>query len=249
MRAETEAPGSTRRARGVVRATPADKPKRKRSTSGPLRGAVHGLVIVASAIPALWLAVDAFTGGLGTNPVEALLHRSGWWTLTFLMLTLSVTPVRQLTGLGWLIKLRRTVGLYAFFYAVLHFGIYLGIDQFFAWEFILEDIAERPYITVGFTALVLLVPLALTSTRGMIRRLGGARWRRLHRLVYVAAALGVVHFLWLVKADLREPAIFGLILIVLLGYRVLAPRVRRSLSSSTVRPEGASRRGFRTSDA
>ncbi len=163
------------------------------------------------------------------------------------MLTLTVTPLRQLTGLGWLIKLRRTLGLYAFFYATLHFGIYLGIDQFFAWEFILEDIAERPYITLGFTALLLLAPLALTSTKGMIKRLGGARWRRLHRLVYVAAALGVIHFLWLVKADIREPAIFGLALVVLLGYRVVAPRVRRALAAPARRSERGGR--LRTSDA
>ncbi len=143
------------------------------------------------------------------------------------MLTLSVTPVRQLTGLGWLIKLRRMLGLYAFFYASLHFAIYIGIDQFFAFDYIVEDIMDRPYITVGFTALLLLIPLAATSTKKMVKRLGGRRWNRLHKLVYVAAALGVLHFLWLVKADIREPAIFGGVLVTLLGYRLVAERLRR----------------------
>ena len=114
------------------------------------------------------------------------------------MLTLTVTPVRQITGLGWLIKLRRMLGLFAFFYASLHFAIYLGLDQFFAFDYILEDIAERPYITVGFAALLILIPLAVTSTKRMVKRMGGRRWSRLHKLVYLAAALGVLHFLWLV---------------------------------------------------
>jgi sulfoxide reductase heme-binding subunit YedZ len=166
-------------------------------------------------------------GGLGTNPVEELLHRSGWWALAFLMTTLAVTPLRRLTGTGWLIKLRRTFGLIAFFYAALHFSIYLGVDQFFAWEYILEDIGERPYITVGFSALLMLTALAVTSTKKMVKRLGGKRWARLHRLVYVAAALGVLHFWWLVKADIREPAIFAAILLVLLGYRAAGPLRRR----------------------
>ncbi len=135
--------------------------------------------------------------------------------------------MRQLLGIGWLVKLRRMLGLYAFFYAVLHFGVYLGIDQFFACEYILEDIADRPYITVGFAALVSLSPLAATSTTGMVKRLGGRRWQRLHSLAYLAAGLGVMHFLWLVKADLREPSIFGSLLVGLLGYRLVAPRWRR----------------------
>ena len=143
------------------------------------------------------------------------------------MLALAVTPAQQLTAIGWLIKLRRMLGLYAFFYATLHFGIYIGIDQFFAWEFIVEDIMDRPYVTVGFTALVLLTPLAATSTKKMVKRLGGQRWKRLHSLVYVASALGVLHFLWQVKADIREPAIFGGILVTLLGYRTAVERLRQ----------------------
>jgi sulfoxide reductase heme-binding subunit YedZ len=182
-------------------------------------------VFVLALVPLARISVQAFTGGLGGNPIEEMLHRTGWWTLAFLILTLSVTPIRRLTGIGWLVKLRRMLGLYAFFYATVHFAVYVGVDQFFAWEYILEDIGERPYITVGFTALLILVPLAATSTKGMIKRLGGKRWRRLHRLVYVAAALGVLHFLWLVKADIREPVIFGAILAALLGYRLAASRL------------------------
>lgn len=184
-------------------------------------------VFSAALVPLVRIVVQVLTGGLGTNPIEELLHRTGWWALAFLMLTLSVTPARQLTGWGALIKLRRMLGLYAFFYASLHFAIYVGVDQFFALEYILADVTDRPYITVGFAALLILIPLAVTSTKGWIRRLGGKRWNRIHKLVYLAAALGVLHFLWLVKADIREPAIFGWILITLLGYRLVAERLRR----------------------
>ncbi|UCC47518.1 MAG: sulfoxide reductase heme-binding subunit YedZ [Gemmatimonadota bacterium] len=184
-------------------------------------------VFVAALMPLVRIVVQALTGGLGTNPIEELLHRTGWWALAFLMLTLSVTPARQLTGWGALIKLRRMLGLYAFFYASLHLGIYVGVDQFFALEYILADVTDRPYITVGFAALLILIPLAVTSTKGWIRRLGGKRWNGLHKLVYVAAGLGVLHFLWLVKADMREPAIFGWILVILLGYRLVTERLRQ----------------------
>ncbi|KPK82347.1 MAG: hypothetical protein AMS25_02660 [Gemmatimonas sp. SM23_52] len=184
-------------------------------------------VFLGALVPLARILVQARTGGLGTNPIEELLHRTGWWALAFLMLTLSVTPARQLTGWGALIKLRRMLGLYAFFYASLHFGIYVGLDQFFALDYILEDVVDRPYITVGLAALLILIPLAVTSTKGWIKRLGGKRWNRLHKLVYLAAALGVLHFLWLVKADMREPAIFGWVLVTLLGYRLLAERLRR----------------------
>jgi sulfoxide reductase heme-binding subunit YedZ len=184
-------------------------------------------IFLLALVPLVRIAVQALTAGLGGNPIEEMLHRTGWWALAFLILTLSVTPVRRLTGIGWLVKLRRMLGLYAFFYASLHFAVYIGIDQFFAWEYILEDIGERPYITVGFSALLMMVPLAATSTKGMIKRLGGKRWTRLHRLVYVTAALGVLHFLWLVKADIREPVIFGAILATLLGYRLAASQFTR----------------------
>jgi sulfoxide reductase heme-binding subunit YedZ len=177
-------------------------------------------VFILCLLPALALAADALTGGLGANPIEAITHRTGDWALRLLLITLAVTPLRRLTGWSWPGPLRRMLGLYAFFYASLHFLTYLVLDQFFDPAAIVEDIAKRPYITVGFTAFVLLIPLALTSTNGMIRRLGGRNWRRLHRLVYPIAILGVIHFLWLVKADLREPLIYLAILAALLGYRL-----------------------------
>lgn len=197
---------------------------RRRTAERAARSGVFLLCLV----PLARIIVDALTDSLGANPIEEITHRTGWWTLTFLMLALAVTPVRKLTGWGRLITLRRTLGLFAFFYATLHFSIYIGLDQFFAFEFILEDIMERPYITVGFAALVILVPLAVTSTKKMVKRLGGKGWNRLHRMVYVAAALGVLHFLWLVKADIREPVIFASILAILLGYRAGAQALRRS---------------------
>lgn len=201
--------------------------RRERNRSRVVERTVRVSVFVLALVPFVRLLAQALTDGLGANPIEELTHRTGWWTLAFLMLTLAVTPLRQLSGIGWLVKLRRMLGLYAFFYASLHFAIYLGIDQFFAWEYIIEDIVDRPYITVGFTALLTLIPLAVTSTKKMIRRLGGSRWNSLHRLVYVAAALGVLHYLWLVKADIRSPAIFGGVLVTLLAYRVVAKRLRR----------------------
>lgn len=207
--------------------------ERRRSRRWVERG-VRASVFVLALVPLVRIAVHAFTGGLGGNPIEEMMHRTGWWTLAFLMLTLSVTPLRRITRIGWLVKLRRMLGLYAFFYATVHFAVYIGVDQFFAWEYILEDIGERPYITVGFTALLILIPLAATSTKGMIKRLGGRRWRRLHRLVYVAAALGVLHFLWLVKADIREPVIFGAILAALLGYRLVASQLPKLGSIKSV---------------
>ncbi len=177
-------------------------------------------VFAICLLPAVALVYAAFTDGLGADPIEKLTHTTGDWTLRFLMITLAVTPLRQLTGWHTLIRLRRMLGLYAFFYAVLHFSVYIVLDQFFAWTFIVEDIAERPYILVGFTAFLLLLPLAVTSTNAMVRRLGGRRWQRLHRLVYAIAVLGVLHFLWLVKADVSEPAIYAMILTFLLGYRL-----------------------------
>ncbi len=171
-------------------------------------------------VPLALLLYDSLTGGLSANPIEDLLHRTGRWGLTILLLTLAVTPLRRLTGWSQLIQFRRMVGLFAFFYLVLHFSIYAGLDQFFSLGAIWEDVSKRPFITVGFAGLVLLVPLAVTSTKGMIKRLGGKRWVRLHRLVYVAAIGGVVHFLWAVKADTRDPTIYAAALGVLLGARL-----------------------------
>jgi sulfoxide reductase heme-binding subunit YedZ len=168
---------------------------------------------------------------LGANPIEELIHRLGKWGLNFLLITLSVTPLRKWTGLNWLIRFRRMLGLFAFFYVLMHFFTYAGLDQRFDIPVIAEDIVERPYITIGVSALLLLLPLALTSTKGMMRRLG-RRWQKLHRLIYLIAGLGVWHFYWQVKEDILEPSIYVCILIVLLGYRMLARRRR----NRTMRP-------------
>lgn len=160
---------------------------------------------------------------LGANPVEAMTHETGEWTLRFLLITLSVTPVRQILKLTWLIKFRRMLGLFAFFYATLHFITYIWFDQYFDWAEIVKDVIERPFITVGFTAFVLLIPLALTSNKMMMRRLK-KNWVRLHKLIYVIAVLAVLHFIWLVKADYLQPFIYSVILLVLLSYRAYQQR-------------------------
>jgi methionine sulfoxide reductase heme-binding subunit len=162
--------------------------------------------------------VGAFTDNLGANPIEFITHETGTFALTFLIVTLAVTPIRRLTGWHEVIRLRRMLGLFAFFYASLHLLTWIVLDQFFDLPAMAEDIAKRPYITVGMFAFLCMVPLALTSTAAMIRRLG-RRWQTLHRLVYVAAIAGVIHFWWLVKADLREPQRWALALTVLLGFR------------------------------
>lgn len=179
------------------------------------------MVFAACLIPLARLAVLGFGEGLGANPIEYITHSTGWWTLVFLMITLAVTPLRRLFNLTWLLRLRRMFGLYAFFYASLHFVTYVWLDQFFDVSEIVKDVIKRPFITFGFAAFVLLVPLAATSTNAMVKRLGGRRWQWLHRLVYPAAALGVVHFWWLVKLDVDEPLLFALILAGLLVARLL----------------------------
>ena len=177
------------------------------------------LIFIVSLLPLAWLFWLTWQDRLGVNPVETLSHRTGDWSLRFLLLTLAVTPLRRLTGWNGLIKFRRMLGLFAFFYVCLHFGVYLIFDQFFDWASIVEDVAKRPYITVGFAGWLLLIPLAVTSTNGMTKRLG-RNWQRLHRLVYLIGTLGVLHYLWLVKADITEPLLYGGILGVLLGYRL-----------------------------
>lgn len=162
-----------------------------------------------------------FTDGLGANPIEVVTHATGLWTLRLLAITLAVTPLRKLLQVPSLIRFRRMLGLFAFFYGSLHLMTYVWLDQFFDVRSILKDIAKRPFITMGVAAFALMVPLAVTSTRKMIQRLGGKRWQLLHRLVYVSAAAGVVHFLWLVKRDKTEPEIYAVILAVLMGYRAL----------------------------
>lgn len=164
----------------------------------------------------VWLGV---TGGLGANPIEFITRSTGTWTLVGLLLTLSVTPLRRLTGWSALLRHRRTLGLFAFFYASLHFITYIWLDQFFDLASVARDIAKRPFITLGFAAFVLLIPLALTSTQRMMKKMG-RRWQQLHRLVYGIALLGVLHYLWLVKRDLTQPLLYGGILLVLLAARL-----------------------------
>ncbi|OOZ12897.1 sulfoxide reductase heme-binding subunit YedZ [Solemya velum gill symbiont] len=176
------------------------------------------LLFLLCLLPFLYLLWDAFNGNLGANPVEALTHRSGDWTLRMLLVTLAVTPLRRTTGCS-LLRHRRMLGLFSFFYAVVHLTIYVWIDQVFLWDEIVEDIIKRSYITVGFTALMILLPLAVTSTRGMQRRLG-KRWKSLHKGAYIAAALGCLHFLWLTRADTLEPYIYIAVFVVLMLLRL-----------------------------
>ena len=183
---------------------------------------LKALVFLLCLLPLAKLALEIFgVAGmsLGANPIEELIHRLGIWGLNFLLITLAVTPLRRLTGKGWLLRFRRMLGLFAFFYVLMHFLTYAGLDQRFDLSVIFEDIAERPFITVGFTAFLLLIPLAATSTNAIMKRLG-RRWQKLHRLVYVIAILGVVHFYWQVKLDTLEALVYAAILAVLLGYRL-----------------------------
>ncbi len=198
------------------------------------------LVFIASLVPLAWLACGAFgwfDQSLGADPVKKMEHFCGKTALNFLMLTLLVTPLKNLAGLPHLLRLRRMLGLFAFFYVVVHFAVYVVFDQELALRSILADIAKRPYITVGFTALLLLIPLAVTSTNRMMRRLG-RKWQKLHRLIYVIAVLGVWHYYWQVKRDVREPLIYVGILALLLGYRyVRASRLTTSKSAPATTPE------------
>jgi sulfoxide reductase heme-binding subunit YedZ len=177
-------------------------------------------VFTFCSLPAAVLALHFYQGNVTANPVEYLQHTTGDWTLRFLLITLSITPLRKLLNLPDLIRFRRMLGLFAFFYVCLHFLTYLGPDQAFAFAGMWKDVEKRRFITVGFLGFVLLLPLALTSTKGWIRRLGGKRWQALHRLIYVIALCGVIHYYWLVKSDHRLPLLYGAILAVLLLYRL-----------------------------
>ncbi len=203
---------------------------------GPrLFAAIKGLLFLICLLPLVQLLWHALAGH-AVNPIEDLTRGLGTWTLRFLLITLCVSPLRALGAPGWLLRLRRMLGLYAFFYACLHLLTYLWLDQFFDWAAIVRDIVKRPFITVGMATFLLLVPLAATSTNAMIRRLGGRRWQRLHRLIYPAALLAVLHFTWMVKVDITEPALYGALVAILLGLRAwwrfddargtLAPRHR-----------------------
>jgi sulfoxide reductase heme-binding subunit YedZ len=207
-----------------------------------IRFAVKPAVFVIALVPLGLLAYGAATRSLGANPIEAITHGTGDWTLRFLLLTLALTPLRALTGWNVLARFRRMLGLFAFFYGCLHLLTYLWLDKFFSWTDIVHDIPRRPFITAGFTAFVVLVPLAATSTAGMIRRLGGRNWKRLHRLIYLSAIAAVVHYWWLVKADVSRPRMYAIALAILLAARlyiaygrsgrVTAPPPRASISTS-----------------
>jgi sulfoxide reductase heme-binding subunit YedZ len=210
---------------------------------------------LACLIPLARLGYLYDTDDLGANPLEFITHSTGTWTLVFLLVTLGVTPLRQIIHQQWLGRLRRMIGLYAFFYACLHFTTYAYLDRYLEWaalvgagegappaanffSFVLQDVAKRPFVTAGFTSFVLLIPLAATSNKWMLKLLTGRRWQQLHRLIYLSAMAGVVHFLWLVKADRTQPYIYGSILLFLLGYRATVKLLswrpaRRSRSSSS----------------
>lgn len=198
-------------------------------------------VWIGLLLPIAYLAYGIANNSLGANPLSEIEHFTGEWTMRLLLATLAVTPARRLTGWNWLIRFRRLIGLFAFFYASCHFFAYLWFDQNFAWSSIAPDLVKRRFILVGFSAWVLLVPLAVTSTTGWIRRLGGKRWQRLHRLIYFSAAAGVVHFIWLVKADLRRPLTYGAVLAVLLVYRLITWLVSRIRARRAMAPQQSAR--------
>lgn len=189
---------------------------------------IKPVVFTFCLVPLAWLVFALLTDRLGANPIEELTRNSGEWTLRLLLLTLSMTPLRKITVWRWPIRLRRMLGLFAFFYVCLHLSTYVWLDQFFDGSEIWRDIIKRPFITIGMLAFVLLIPLALTSTNAMMRRLG-RNWSRLHQLVYIIAALGVLHFWWLVKADVREPLVYAAVylLLMLLRWQPLTRRISR----------------------
>jgi sulfoxide reductase heme-binding subunit YedZ len=200
-------------------------------------------VFLACLIPLARLGWKALNTGLGANPIQVITWSTGTWTLVFLMVTLSITPVRKLTTQYWLIQFRRMFGLFAFFYACLHFTTYIWLDQFFDLHSVAKDVVKRPFITVGFTAFLLLIPLALTSTQASIRKLG-KRWQMIHRLIYATAVLGVIHYIWLVKKDIRKPVIYASILGVLLAYRLIIWAWARLKSPATPQTASIGRRSI-----
>ncbi len=182
--------------------------------------AIKPALFAVCLAPIVLLLYKVAGNDLGANPVETLNRFTGDWTLRFLLITLAVTPLRRLFGWNTLIRFRRMLGLFAFFYAFLHFLSYVWLDQFFVLDEIIKNVIKRPFITVGFASFLMLIPLAITSTNRMVQRLGGKRWQKLHRLIYVVAIGGVVHFVWLVKSDLTQPLIYAVILALLLGLRL-----------------------------
>lgn len=194
------------------------------------------VIFVNSLVPLAMLGWDWSRNEVGANPLEFVTHITGTLTLVYLLITLAVTPLRRLSNQPWLVKLRRMVGLFAFFYGCLHLITYLWFDRFFKVGSIFSDVAKRPFIAIGMAGFLLMVPLAVTSTNKMVKRIGGKRWNRLHKLIYVAGAAGVVHYWMLVKADTRIPLMFGAALTVLLAYR-LGAYAYKSLSKKTARGE------------
>ncbi|HEX7081108.1 MAG TPA: protein-methionine-sulfoxide reductase heme-binding subunit MsrQ [Gammaproteobacteria bacterium] len=194
------------------------------------------VVFAACLVPLAIVAAKIFgLASFGANPVEEVLFTMGKTGLNLLWITLAVTPVRKLTKLNWLVRLRRMLGLFAFFYLTLHLLTYIGLDRRFDWGSLIVDVTERPYITLGMLGIVLMIPLAVTSTKGWQRRLG-RNWTRLHRLVYPIAILGAVHFWWQTKADIREPLVYAVILSLLLGYRLVDSRMRARRRAAAQRP-------------
>jgi sulfoxide reductase heme-binding subunit YedZ len=196
------------------------------------RSAGKPLVFLICLVPLGMIAYDAASDGLGANPIEALELRTGRWALRLLAATLAVTPLRRISGWNELIRYRRMLGLFAFFYATLHLSTYVGLDMFFDISDIVEDVVEHPYVTIGLATWLLLLPLAITSTRGWVRRLGGKRWAMLHRLIYVAAITGTVHYLWAVKKDTYLPLVYFTVFAVLLGWRLWAFLAKRRRASA-----------------
>lgn len=220
----------------MVLAAPTASHRPRRRSDRLIRFVAKPVVFVACLLPLAWLAWHVAAGELGANPIEKMNRFLGDWALRFLLISLAVSPLREIGGWPVLMRFRRMLGLFAFTYVVLHLSSWIGVDQFFAWAHIWADIVKRPYITIGMGAFLLLIPLAATSTAGMIKRLGAKRWKRLHMLVYPAAALGCAHFFMMVKADIREPLIYAGILVALLGWRAAT---RRWLAIS--RPSPSSR--------
>ena len=192
-----------------------------------LKKIIKPAVFISSLLPLFWLIWKALTDGLGANPVEKAIHRTGDWTLNCLMITLSLTPLRNITGWAWLSRLRRMTGLFAFLYASLHFLTYAGFDHLFSLESIIKDAVKHKRIFVGFGTFIILLTLALTSPNKMVTRIGAKRWQAIHRLTYLAAIGGVIHYLWLVKIDIRLPLVYAGILSMLLGYRIFLSAARK----------------------
>ncbi len=203
------------------------------------------LVFFLGLAPLFWLGWRAYNQRLTANPIEFITHYTGDWTLRFIVITLFISPLRKVLHRPELIRYRRMLGLFALFYASLHFLTYLVVDKFFDWNEILTDIGKRTYITVGFAGFLILVALGITSTTGWIRRMGGRRWQLLHRLIYVAVIAGVVHYYWSVKSDVRDPVFYGVLAALLLGYRAMVAlserRKRASVSAVRKSPEPAVR--------